>query len=903
MPPKKKSKKSKAELEAERLEAERQEALASAERERKAAEEQRLAEEAAQALAQQRRQVREEELAALALEIPDDEAYFTRRAAELQNVRRRVKEEVSWNKLLECSRLPSAESDPELNTYLSELLDEVEASAEVDLDLILKKVATTQKIAAALVDLEANARAQGDADSIDRCSNFVRNFRKAVIILIDRASAHVLQHADAPEQVARDKNEVFVTGADIIPPIARDMHEPMMAMAGVSPQSVTSAGGINTDLSRPPSNAALEHKASSTINIGAASGFARSAFSSLLLGVKEKEDKKRITLVRCDQECDSDDTRPTHNFDFQRQGAVRVGIWANLCVKSNRGPFKQLNFGDINLNLDLPKTLGTQRIGARIVYLPFEYVPQTYAPDAVVSGATALEARVMTEELQEGLIRACDMMVVGGVILVEILELPPMRKEIKPRLVMQHVTELSRNVRVQHFPPGTELGAYVPVDKIAAPALNQYLRVRLGVPEGIILPSDEGSLHVAWWDTARRSWIDGTTSQVEYNSSKREVGFIATRSGVLAVVQPRTMDLPYKAWALEASQYGGPSENEMAQCRLTLETPRFRLLIDITSTGDCRLVAPVDVDDLRELLNRNLSPGCLIRALRRTGINVAPDGADEKVSTSVKSPLLEKKLCTEMAALASGFDFRNCPAGVASSAGRIAIQVRETDVFVGDNPAGEAEFMTLLVERDVLSKTQREAPDVVGDAPELKCSLVLGVPGTQQTPICQASSALHDMPQSRIEEHNNEAIDTATDAAAQDGQPQQSDSITSGPAGDVTDAAKSRTADASDATSGVEVAQKSPSVQEAASAEGQPVAAPGTPVSASKNEPQVIFKEDLLPGQTSHVGLMPCLRQVSSIEAMDRVVQAPIVFQQAITELLHLTRPFSFTEEARTTNE
>lgn len=796
MGPKKKGKKSKAELEAERLEAERLEALAAAERERKAEEERQAAAEAARALAAQRRATREEELAALASEVAEEEAWYERHALKLAEVRRSMAEERGWAQWLSCSKLPHAESDRELNTYLSELADDkVEMLEEV-----LVKVATTQKIATALGDLEADAMAQRDVEQVGRCRSFSSDLRSAIVTLMDRATAHVLQHADAGE-----KNEIMETGCDCFEPSDDEGQSTSRNVAVSSPD--------------PRS---LEHKASSTIPlVSGASGFARSAFSSISLVGREDATKKRIRIVRCETDDEDDDRRPASRLEFEARGAVRVGVWANMSIKTIRGPFKQLNFADVGLHLDLPKTLGTQRLGARIVFFPYDHVPNFYV------GTADKEE----DEPPEGLMRAADMLVLG-VVLVEILDLPPMGKEIKPRLVVQQLTELATSVRVQPFPPGAEHGARVVVDRTATPALNQYLRVRLKVPRGVVLPDD--ALRAAWWDTARGHWIDGTTSQVEFNEAKREVGFNATRSGALALVQPRTLDLPYASWALDALPAGPPTEHEEACCRFSLVTPRFRIVVVVSPSGNCRLVEPANFVGLA---GQSLSPGRLLRALCRAGVNVVPDENDAVVATSVKSAALERKLCSEIAALASSFDFRHVPPSLAPSSDRVAIAVRETDAFIGSNPAGDLEFYTLLVEKDAGSKTQREAPDVEGTAPEIKCALVVGpaqVPDNKPAP--------KDEPALDVEQ-NNEATKTEPDEHA----------------------------------------------------EGQAETAPVlSPANDTGCEPRFVLDDNLLPGKSSHVGIMRCLRDVSSVEAMDRVSQTPIVFQEAVTELLHLTRPFSF---------
>ena len=96
-----------------------------------------------------------------------------------------------------------------------------------------------------------------------------------------------------------------------------------------------------------------------------------------------------------------------------------------------------------------------------------------------------------------------------------------------------------------------------------------------------------------WFDTACDKWVDGTTCEIKL--AGREVSWVSNRTGVLCIVQPRTLDLPYKSWslapALPAVQ-DGPSEIEEACAVLSLETPRMTVKIEARGDGSCRLVGP-----------------------------------------------------------------------------------------------------------------------------------------------------------------------------------------------------------------------------------------------------------------------------------------------------------------------
>ena len=85
---------------------------------------------------------------------------------------------------------------------------------------------------------------------------------------------------------------------------------------------------------------------------------------------------------------------------------------------------------------------------------------------------------------------------------------------------------------------------------------------------------------------------------------------MSNRTGVLCIVQPRTLDLPYKSWslapALPAVQ-DGPSEIEEACAVLSLETPRMTVKIEARGDGSCRLVGP-DRPELKPLMT-NINDG------------------------------------------------------------------------------------------------------------------------------------------------------------------------------------------------------------------------------------------------------------------------------------------------------
>jgi len=391
------------------------------------------------------------------------------------------------------------------------------------------------------------------------------------------------------------------------------------------------------------------------------------------------------------------------------------------------------------------------------------------------------------------------MLPLGGSVQVEVLGLPPPARRLKQGWFVTPVTGLSTSVDVKPFPEYEEDKPFRYEAKDPEP--NKYIRLRVSLPPTVVPPEEEGALRVMWFDTACDKWVDGTTCEIKL--SGREVSWVSNRTGVLCIVQPRTLDLPYKSWSLSPALpavQDGPSEVEEACAVLSLETPRMTVKIEARGDGSCRLVGP-DRPELKPLMTTSTTAGRLIAELSKCGIHLAPDALDEEAVASrggtwaAKDEQVEQKLCEELAALAAGFDVANDPSAKGLPSGRCSVRLRETAMYVAAASGQETtmDYDTLLVERDHASKSFQNAMDCGAlPAPAVKCQLVQGG------------------------------------------------------------------------------------------------AASGNP------ETDRPFDDSLAPGAESHVFLARAARPVASDEAFDRVGAAPLKFQQAVEELLHLTRPFSF---------
>ena len=127
--------------------------------------------------------------------------------------------------------------------------------------------------------------------------------------------------------------------------------------------------------------------------------------------VNEQDPDKREMLA-----CKTDDVSGSAQ-------ATRIAIWANLKQTMQRGPFKQLSFGDgVDVHVDLPKALGTQRLCVRAMVLGGAHV----GPTRRNTEGTLLQRRA-SMSLPEGedgsLLAGRDMLPLGGSVQVEVLGL------------------------------------------------------------------------------------------------------------------------------------------------------------------------------------------------------------------------------------------------------------------------------------------------------------------------------------------------------------------------------------------------------------------------------------------------------------------------------------------------
>jgi len=168
-------------------------------------------------------------------------------------------------------------------------------------------------------------------------------------------------------------------------------------------------------------------------------------------------------------------------------------------------------------------------------------------------------------------------------------------------------------------------------------------------------------------------------------------------------------------------------ENSFEQyARLTIATQGHEIVIDIVGSL-CKLVKPVS-PVFTDLLNVPMNPGTLLRKLQRKGINLLPNAADLAVAERVtmKDAVLEDNLLLQVARGASAFEFSSSSWNQSLNESQGGVLVRESNVYTCFPQFNE--FECVYVEMDVVSKSYLNTPEL-GIAPGpggLKYTLVNG---------------------------------------------------------------------------------------------------------------------------------------------------------------------------------
>ncbi len=398
--------------------------------------------------------------------------------------------------------------------------------------------------------------------------------------------------------------------------------------------------------------------------------------------------------------------------------ALKFGLWVNVALKPFR--LKVVDFVGTGVVVDIPKPLALHSVAVRVLYHPANHV----------SGGAVAGVDVP----------------VGGVLHMDLLEMPPAARHVKG-WTMRQVTPLSKDVGRMLYPPGSS--------DSSASSNAPPLRVKCTVPRNVVVPAE---LKMGWWDAKGGRWVQEGVSDATFDEETRLLNFHTTQLQSVAMIQPRHLDMPVGKWSIRPT---GPS---CATFRLT--GARFALEIDVDGEN-CTLRSP-NRPEFEHLLGEPfVGPGSLFEALKECGVNLCPTDDDAPNCSVPSQPgvpvvpkqvaledLVERDACTLASAFAIAGSVWNQRAGPERCVFRI--QESEFEEGGGDgkgggeekdaDPDASGEWKTVLytVDRKVDElETEVNEPVLISG---VKCVLVKGGEGPED-------ESFNDTPEPAAETH------------------------------------------------------------------------------------------------------------------------------------------------------
>lgn len=323
------------------------------------------------------------------------------------------------------------------------------------------------------------------------------------------------------------------------------------------------------------------------------------------------------------------------------EGSVRIGFWGHLQSKGFRA--KAIDHNKIQVWLELPKSIALQSmghcIGVRSLYTSFDTLSPT----------------------------TCSSLVVGGVIRVDLLSIPPFPKRVK--------TWVIRTVPFAEKGQGPATFVRLPYPNTEHVSTSsgalQPCKIEYVVPKTALILKEP---QVSWWDTSTQDWSSENITDVNWDSEARKISFYSLRLAAFAITQPTILDFPFRRWKFQ------PAGSDTV--KLYLESQRYNLVFTINAEG-IKLEEPV-LDPIVHLMQPML-PAELFVQLRLCGLNLMP--------TTQDATLLDKEVCekdsdtemrayTDLSEIAFTHDIINSPHNA-------RMDNKKTEVFIRHNPSFE----------------------------------------------------------------------------------------------------------------------------------------------------------------------------------------------------------------------
>jgi hypothetical protein len=297
-------------------------------------------------------------------------------------------------------------------------------------------------------------------------------------------------------------------------------------------------------------------------------------------------------------------------------GTLKFGLWINVALKPFR--LKVVDFGKTGIIVDIPKPLALHSVAVRVLYHPANHV----------SGGGGLSG---------------DEVAVGGVLHMDLLEMPPSPRNVKG-WVMRQVTHLSSDVGRISYPPGSS--------DSGASSNAPPLRVKCVVSPNVVVPSE---LKMGWWNEKSGLWVEDGVTDATFDEESRLLSFHTTQLQSIAMIQPRYLDLPISKWSIRPT---GPS-----RAIFSVTGSRFQINIEVKGEH-CTLQSPQKSEFSHLIGVPFVGPGTLFDALKKCGVNMCPTNEDANncslpsnpgVAIVTKNSTLESLVERDVCTLANAF--------------------------------------------------------------------------------------------------------------------------------------------------------------------------------------------------------------------------------------------------------
>lgn len=369
--------------------------------------------------------------------------------------------------------------------------------------------------------------------------------------------------------------------------------------------------------------------------------------------------------------------KPLENEDVPE---MYFGVWVHT---SNRERVKAVHFKEIDLKIPkLPLALQQTRTCIRVFKTSYDHFsgrlrpPQAEAADGKKKKRKKKFQRFVS---------------VGGIVNIEQLAVPPQPKHAKGWVVREH-SSLTESLSVQAYP--------TKVEGSSSSEPTPPLEISYKIPEFVLLK--DGYPHFGWWNDRSSSpqWEEEGIEGNGYDPETRIAKLKLSTLRPFAVIQPRALDFPYRAWSL------GPTGPNTAL--VTVTGSRFKVELELVG-GQCQLIQPQH-DTLAPIFRKLMDPGKLLLRLQRAGINLCPTDEDAEFCRKPNKSKVEWILHKQLSSVACVMEVRGSNWSSSRGPEQCMFKIKISDTPVTELPPAtdDSVFVETYVPEDAEVKEEPE---------------------------------------------------------------------------------------------------------------------------------------------------------------------------------------------------